>query len=148
MHYIKWRIWVFYKTSRQDMFCKKGVLKNFVKFTGKYLCQSLFFNKVAGRRQWSSSWSGALMTNVAMSISLHTKKSFPLRISSVNMTIFTVSRGFGHIRSDEILNGKLHFLVSYKTDWSNDFERCLLEEIRKCHGYLKTSVRLFIPSPI
>ena len=30
------------------MFCKKSVLRNFTKFTGKYLCQSLFFNKVAG----------------------------------------------------------------------------------------------------
>ena len=29
---------------------KKGVLKNFTKFTGKYLRQSLFFNKVAGLR--------------------------------------------------------------------------------------------------
>ena len=27
--------------------CKKGVLRNFAKFTGKQLCQSLFFNKVA-----------------------------------------------------------------------------------------------------
>ena len=27
---------------------KKGVLRNFAKFTGKRLCQSLFFNKVAG----------------------------------------------------------------------------------------------------
>ena len=27
---------------------KKGVLRNFAKFTGKHLCQSLFFNKVAG----------------------------------------------------------------------------------------------------
>ena len=27
---------------------KKGVLGNFAKFTGKYLCQSFFFNKVAG----------------------------------------------------------------------------------------------------
>ena len=26
---------------------KKGILRNFVKFTGKHLCQSLFFNKVA-----------------------------------------------------------------------------------------------------
>ena len=26
----------------------KGVLRNFAKFTGKHLCQSLFFNKVAG----------------------------------------------------------------------------------------------------
>ena len=30
------------------MFCKKGALKNLAKFTGKHLCQSLFFNKVAG----------------------------------------------------------------------------------------------------
>ena len=30
------------------MFCKKGVLTNSAKFTGKHLCQSLFFNKVAG----------------------------------------------------------------------------------------------------
>ena len=27
---------------------KKGVLRNFTKFTGKHVCQSLFFNKVAG----------------------------------------------------------------------------------------------------
>ena len=27
---------------------KKGVLRIFSKFTGKHLCQSLFFNKVAG----------------------------------------------------------------------------------------------------
>ena len=28
--------------------CEKGVLNNFAKFTGKQLCQNLFFNKVAG----------------------------------------------------------------------------------------------------
>ena len=27
-----------------EVFCKKGVLRNFTKFTGKHLCQSLFFN--------------------------------------------------------------------------------------------------------
>ena len=32
------------------MYCKICVLKNFVKFTGKQLCQSLLFNKVAGLR--------------------------------------------------------------------------------------------------
>ena len=26
------------------MFCEKGVLRNFAKFTGKHLCQSLFFS--------------------------------------------------------------------------------------------------------
>ena len=30
---------------------KKGVLRNFAKFTGKHLCQSLFFNKDAGLKQ-------------------------------------------------------------------------------------------------
>ena len=33
------------RSSRLEVFCKKGVLKNFAKFTGKHLCQSLFFNK-------------------------------------------------------------------------------------------------------
>ena len=32
-----------------EVFCKKGVLKNVTKFTGKHLCQSLYFNEVAGR---------------------------------------------------------------------------------------------------
>ena len=36
------------RRSRPEVFCKKGVLRNFTKFTGKHLCQSLFFNKVAG----------------------------------------------------------------------------------------------------
>ena len=29
-----------------EVFCKKGVLTDFAKFTGKHLCQSLFLNKV------------------------------------------------------------------------------------------------------
>ena len=41
---------ILYRSSRPEVFCKKGVLKNFTKFTGKHLCQSLFFNKVAGLR--------------------------------------------------------------------------------------------------
>ena len=37
------------RSSRPDVFCKKAVLKNFTKFTGKHLCLSVFFNnKVAG----------------------------------------------------------------------------------------------------
>ena len=34
-----------FRSSRTEVFCKKGVLRNFAKFTGKQLCQSLFFNK-------------------------------------------------------------------------------------------------------
>ena len=32
----------------RSVFCKKGILRNFAKLTGKHLCQSLFFNRVAG----------------------------------------------------------------------------------------------------
>ena len=38
------------RSSHQRCSLKKGVLRNFTKFTGKHLCQSLFFNKVAGPR--------------------------------------------------------------------------------------------------
>ena len=37
-------------SSRPEVFCKKVVLRNFAKVTGKHLCQALFFNKVAGLR--------------------------------------------------------------------------------------------------
>ena len=36
----------FVRSSHGKCSIKKAVLKNFVKFTRKHLCQSLFFNKV------------------------------------------------------------------------------------------------------
>ena len=37
-----------FRSSHPEVFCSKGVLKHFAKFTGKHLCQSVVFNKVAG----------------------------------------------------------------------------------------------------
>ena len=39
---------IFYRSSRPEVFYKKGVLRNLANFTGKHLCQTFFFNKVAG----------------------------------------------------------------------------------------------------
>ena len=36
------------RKSHQRCSVRKGVLRNFAKFTGKHLCQVLFYNKVAG----------------------------------------------------------------------------------------------------
>ena len=36
------------RSSRPEVVCKNGVIKHFLKFKGKHLCHSLFFNKVAG----------------------------------------------------------------------------------------------------
>ena len=35
------------RSSRTEVFCKKGILRNFAKFTGKTPVPDLFFNKVA-----------------------------------------------------------------------------------------------------
>ena len=39
-----------FRSSHQRCSVKQYVLRNFAKLTGKHLCQSLFFNKVAGLR--------------------------------------------------------------------------------------------------
>ena len=36
------------RSSRPEVFCKKGIPRNFTKFIGKHLCQSLSFDIVAG----------------------------------------------------------------------------------------------------
>ena len=47
------------------------------------------------------------------------KRSFPLRISFVNVTKYSVSNGFGHF-TRENLNGKLHILcIDIGTKWIN-----------------------------
>ena len=38
------------RSSRLEVLCKKGVLKNFAKFEGKHVCLSLSFNKVTSQR--------------------------------------------------------------------------------------------------
>ena len=42
------------RSSHQRCFVKKGVLRNFAKFTGKHLCHRLIFNDVAGLRHATS----------------------------------------------------------------------------------------------
>ena len=55
-----------------EVFCgsvRKDILRNFAKFTGKHLCHSLFFNKVAGLRRATllkkRLWHGCFPVNFA-----------------------------------------------------------------------------------
>ena len=88
------------RSSRPEVFCQKSVLRNFTKFTGKYLCQSLFFNKVAGL-------SATLL-----------KKRLWHRCFPVNFVKFLRAPFFkehlygGCFYTEEMPNGKLHFLCS------------------------------------
>ena len=52
-----------------EVFCKKGVLKNLAKLTGKHLRQSLIFNKVAGLRPVKTS----ITRNVSIANQTHVR---------------------------------------------------------------------------
>ena len=41
--------WKYFTSSHLSCSVKKGVLRNFTKFTGKHLCRRFFFNKIAGQ---------------------------------------------------------------------------------------------------
>ena len=60
-------------------------------------------------RLQASAWNFIKKEPLAQAFSLYRKLSFPLRISSGNLTKCAVFCGFSHIY-EEILNGKLHFL--------------------------------------
>ena len=45
--WIPWEIWIC-RSTRPEVFCRKSVLRNFAKFTGNHLRQSIFFNKFVG----------------------------------------------------------------------------------------------------
>ena len=47
---IEKRVAIGFRSSHQRCSMKKVVVRNFTKFTGKHMRQSLFFNKVAGLR--------------------------------------------------------------------------------------------------
>ena len=54
IEYLKHRINLQDTVQKQppEVFYKKDALRNYAKFTGKHLCQSLFLNKVVGLRLW------------------------------------------------------------------------------------------------
>ena len=101
------------------MFCKKGVLRNFAKFTGKHLCQSLFFNKVAD--------PSVLFTHLVKEQAWK-NGSIKLKIimnSSLTLKEVCLESGFGRPNSDKIA------LLKISKDWrfNTKFGRKLISVI-------------------
>ena len=59
-----------------------------------------------------TSWFVVFLWSHINNVPLHKKWSFPLRISSANVTKSEGNWGFGVTKSEEILNGKFHFLCA------------------------------------
>ena len=69
------------------MFCKKGVLRNFAKFIGKHLCQSLFFNKVAGGTFFTEHvWATAFLFKMKCFLVSLLRKIFQLCLTRLYIT--------------------------------------------------------------
>ena len=71
-----------------EVFCKKDVLRNFTKFTGKYLCHSLFFNKVAGLRPATLFKKKGPGTGVSCEFFEISKNIFSYRTPSVAASVY------------------------------------------------------------
>ena len=92
-----------------EIYNRKGVPKNLGKFTGNHLCQGLFLSKVTDlnlhlylkNRPWPKCFpphfANFLRVSSFTEHPLHKKWSFPLRISSVNVTKSAGNCAFGHV---------------------------------------------------
>ena len=77
------------------MFCKIGVLKNFVKFTGKHLCQSLVLNKVAGWKLFQNARESTF-AGASFLIKLQAEKFFKIH-RKTPVGIFALNKMAGYI---------------------------------------------------
>ena len=88
------------RSSRPEVFCKKDVFRNFAKFTGKHLCQSLFFSKVAGLRPATllkkRPWHRCFPVNFAKSLRTPFFTEHLRRTASIKKTFISES-AFGKI---------------------------------------------------
>ena len=66
--------------TRPEVFCKKLALKSLVKFTGKHLFCSLFFNKVAGLRRFGCSFRLGYDCGLFESHMLQTRKLLGIQL--------------------------------------------------------------------
>ena len=90
------------------MFCEKGVLRNFTKFTGKHVCHCLFFNKVVG---WSLQFIKKWLWH----------RCFPVNIAKF-LTPFRISGGYFERNARESCGDVWHIrpmLPSTSAIWSS-----------------------------
>ena len=76
-----------------QVFCEKGILRNFTKLTGKHLCQSLFFNKIAGLSPATLLKKRLWHRRFPVSFVKFPRKPF-LQYTSVRLLLDTIGRYF------------------------------------------------------
>ena len=149
------------------MFCKKVVLRNSAKFTGKHLCQRFIFNRVAGLRAVTllekSLWRRCFLVNFAkfletpfstehlkwlLLIIFKKNQLFHLSITNIyqRSTQFIWNNGYKVILLDipffEKFNLVFKCCIVNWTPWCSDYIRYML--IFKFEYLFKFALSLFI----
>ena len=97
------------KQLSRTLLCQKGVLRNFIKFTGTRLCQCLFFNKVAGLRSATllkkRLWHRRFPANFAKFV-----RTSLLQNTSGRLLLSLALKSFTQIFSFYQLSARLYFL--------------------------------------
>ena len=113
------------RSSHRRCSVRKGFLRNFAKFTGKHLCQSLFFNKVACLRPstlalWQRLWHRCFPVNFANLLRT------PFLRKTSERLLLNVTR-FGHLLKKSLMeNFVFLFSVFRRIDsMFSCFARCL-----------------------
>ena len=91
------------------MFCKNGVFLNFAELTGKHLCQSLFFNKVAGFR------SATLLKNRLW------HRCFPVSFANFLRTPIFIEHLWWLLLIKELVNGNTDIFLLPETKLDETF---------------------------
>ena len=110
----------FFRISLPKVFCRKGVLINFAKLTGKHLCQSLFFNRVA--LKISAKFTGkhlcrSLFLNEVAALFYRTNRCRCFCRRSIELCIGTATelrRSLNTAKSVEILYYRMFFCFLHK----------------------------------
>ena len=95
------------RSSHRRCFVRKGVLRNFVKLTGRQLCKSLYFNKVACR----------LVTLLKKRLR---QRCFPVNFAKFLRTAF-LQNTFGRLLLLVNTNWSLFLYFIYNSAWYNNF---------------------------
>ena len=82
---------ILYRSSRPEVFCKKGVIRNSTIFTGKHLCQISFFNKVAGLTPKACNFikKDTLAQVYSCEFFKFSKNTFPYRTAPVATSVYS-----------------------------------------------------------
>ena len=107
-----------FRSSHRRCSVTKGVRKNFAKFTGKPLCQSLFFNKVAELRpEKGDSGTGVFLRSATLLKKRLRRRGFPVNFAKFLITPFVT----------EHLRWLLLYVVEEK------LEPFLLQQLKSCN---------------